>query len=224
MGSLVQYLPRVIFFVVAVPAIVFHEVAHGWVSLLLGDPTAQRAGRLSLNPLRHVDPFGTVLLPALLAISGAPVFGYAKPVPINPWFYKDRRLGMLLTGLAGPTTNLLMAVVGALVARGLLLVGPALGAAALTWVELVLVSFVYVNLVLMFFNLIPIPPFDGSRVIPIFLNDSAMRVYAQIEQFGFVIIFALIFLGQGLLSAYFNATVFPIARFLLGGELTGLLF
>ena len=99
-----------------VPSIVLHEIAHGYVSLRHGDPTARDAGRLSLNPLRHVDPFGTVLLPLLLWSAGAPVFGYAKPVPINPAHYADLRHGQLATGLAGPAANLVLALLGAGVA------------------------------------------------------------------------------------------------------------
>ncbi len=105
---------RVLELAMFVPAIVLHEVSHGYVSYRLGDPTAKMRGRLSLNPIKHVDPFGTVLLPLLLWACGAPIFGYAKPVPINPNYYKDYRKGMMLTGLAGPTTNLVMAFVAGL--------------------------------------------------------------------------------------------------------------
>ena len=98
-----------------IPAIVFHEVAHGFVANLLGDPTAKLAGRLTLNPVKHIDPFGTVLLPLLMAMMGGPVFGYAKPVPYNPRFFRNKRVGDLLVGLAGPAANLVMALLGALV-------------------------------------------------------------------------------------------------------------
>jgi len=100
-----------------IPAIVLHELSHGYVSYRLGDPTAKMQGRLSLNPIKHMDPFGTVLLPLLLWFSGAPVFGYAKPVPINPGYYKDYRKGMMLTGLAGPAANLTLAFVAGMASR-----------------------------------------------------------------------------------------------------------
>ena len=209
-------LQQILIFAVAVPAIVLHEVSHGYVAHLLGDPTAKERGRLSLNPIKHVDPFGTLLLPAMLALVGSPVvIGYAKPVPINPRYFRNYRMGMLLTGLAGPATNLVMAIVSGLVIRLL----DATGASAFTavgYAVLVLYFFALINLVLMFFNLIPIPPFDGSRIIPIFLSDRGLRAYAQIERYGFLIIFALLFLGKGLLSGYFELTVYPLLRLLTG--------
>ncbi|HNV03383.1 MAG TPA: site-2 protease family protein [Vicinamibacterales bacterium] len=140
-----------------VPSIVLHEVAHGWVSLRLGDPTARNAGRLSLNPLRHLDLFGTVLLPLMLWSSGAPVFGYAKPVPINPAYYRDVRRGQLRTSLAGPAANLLLAGAGSAAAWLAWTLG-APDCRPLAWAWLFAGAFVEVNLVLMFFNLIPIPP------------------------------------------------------------------
>jgi Zn-dependent protease len=206
------------FFAAALPAIVFHEVAHGWVSNLLGDPTAKQAGRLSFNPLRHIDPIGTLLLPALLIMANFPAFGYAKPVPINPHFYKDYRWGMLLTGLAGPATNLVFAVVAGGLFRLGMLVPETAGAPGIAFSLLVTYLFflAQVNLVLMFFNLIPIPPFDGSRIIPVFLSDGGMRVYAQLERYGFVIIFAILWLGRGVVGAYFSYTVTPLLRLVTG--------
>ena len=161
-------------FAVLLPAIIVHEVSHGWVALLLGDPTAKDRGRLSANPLRHIDPWGTILLPAiLLAVSGgSAAFGYAKPVPINPYNFKDYRKGMFLTGIAGPTSNLLMAAVAGLARADLRL--HQLRDARIVY------YFALVNLTLLFFNLIPIPPLDGSRVIPLFLSDSAMQTYHQV--------------------------------------------
>jgi len=206
---------RIAIFIVAIPAIVFHEVAHGYVAYRLGDSTAKRLGRLSLDPLRHIDPIGTILVPALLAFVGLPVFGWAKPVPINPRNFRDPRWGMLWTGLAGPTANLIMAAAAGLVLR-VLAVG---GMAEAGWgsiVVLVLYVFAQINLVLLFFNLIPIPPFDGSRVLPVFLSDAAMVHYARVERFGFLIILGLLYFGQGIMQAYFAHTVSPILRLLTG--------
>jgi len=219
---------RILELAMFIPAIVLHEVSHGYVSYRLGDPTAKMKGRLNLNPITHVDPFGTVLLPLLLWLSGAPIFGYAKPVPINPNYYKDYRKGMLLTGLAGPTTNLTLAVVAGLLVRMLIPLGDlATGSqidasfTMLGWVVYALYFFAQINLVLMFFNLIPIPPLDGSRVLPIFLSDKALMKYHQVEQYGILIFFGLLLLlprilGFSPISAYFDVTVYPILSLLTG--------
>lgn len=219
---------RILELAMFIPAIVLHEVSHGYVSYRLGDPTAKMKGRLSLNPVKHVDPFGTVLLPLLLWFSGAPIFGYAKPVPINPNYYKDYRKGMLLTGLAGPATNLTLAVVAGLLVRMLIPLGDMTNGAqidptftVLGWVVYALYFFAQINLVLMFFNLIPIPPLDGSRVLPVFLSDKALMKYHQVEQYGILIFFGLLLLlprilGFSPISAYFDITVYPILSLLTG--------
>ena len=223
-----EWMFRILELAMFIPAIVLHEVSHGYVSYRLGDPTAKMKGRLSLNPVKHVDPFGTVLLPLLLWFSGAPVFGYAKPVPINPGYYKDYRKGMMLTGLAGPTTNLTLALVAGLLVRFLLPLGDlATGSQVdptftpLGWVVYALYFFAQINLVLMFFNLIPIPPLDGSRVLPIFLSDKALMKYHQVEQYGILIFFGLLLLlprilGFSPIGAYFDITVYPILRLFTG--------
>jgi Zn-dependent protease len=219
---------RVLQLALFVPAIVLHEVSHGYVSYRLGDPTAKMRGRLSLNPIKHIDPFGTVLLPLLLWMGGGPVFGYAKPVPINPGYYRDYRKGMMLTGLAGPTTNLVMAALAALLFRMLLAFGgaamgvlPNAAASAIDWVLLALFYFAQINLVLMFFNLIPIPPLDGSRVLPLFLSDKALQAYHRVEQYGILIFFgAMLLLPQvlnvDLIGGYFDLTVWPLLTLLFG--------
>lgn len=221
-------LVRVLELALLVPAIVLHEVAHGWVSYRLGDPTAKLRGRLSLNPARHVDPFGTVLLPLLLWAGGMPVFGYAKPVPIDPRYYRDYRRGVFLSGLAGPVTNLSLAALAGLAVRLLIAGGDALAASAsdgaltaLSWVFYAFYFFAQINLVLMFFNLIPIPPLDGSRVLPLFLSDRALRSYHEFERYGILIFFAALMLlprvvGFSVLGAYFDVTVAPLLRLLTG--------
>lgn len=220
---------RVIELALFIPAIVLHEVSHGYVSYRLGDPTAKMKGRLSLNPVKHVDPFGTVLLPLLLWFSGAPIFGYAKPVPINPAYYKDYRKGMMLTGLAGPATNLILAFLAGMGSRVLALAPLATGSAAdpqltvLGWLWYALYYFGMINLVLMFFNLIPIPPLDGSRVLPMFLSDKALMKYHEVERYGIVIFFVVVLLiprwipGLDLLGGYFDLTVDPLMRLFFGG-------
>lgn len=173
-----------------VPAIVFHEVMHGFAAYKLGDPTAKSQGRLSLNPLKHVDPFGTVIMPLLLIAMGWPVFGYAKPVPYNPSYFKDPRKGDLIVGLAGPAANLAMALIGAAVAFALYAAMPvqviaayAAGGVLYYVFWLFLPMFVLINLYLMFFNLLPIPPLDGSSVIGFFLPRKYLPQYYRIQRY-----------------------------------------
>lgn len=173
-------------------AIVFHEVAHGWTALALGDPTAQEQRRLSLNPIRHVDPFGTVILPGLLALTGLPVFGWAKPVPVNKWRLNNPRFGMMAVAAAGPGTNLILATLGA-IALGLFARatdGASGGAAG--FVGAALYSFVLINIFLALFNLLPIPPFDGSHIVEGLLPERAARFYDRLRPFGFILLFTLL--------------------------------
>lgn len=182
---------------IAIPmilAIVFHEVAHGWVARALGDPTAAEQKRLSLNPLRHVDPFGTVILPGLLKLSGAPVFGWAKPVPVDFRRLRNPRWGMVLVAAAGPLTNFVLAFLTA-IALGLLVratdsIGePGLGALFLSDN---LRNFLIVNLFLGAFNLLPIPPFDGSRIVMGVLPATLARFYGRLEPYGLLVVFAFL--------------------------------
>jgi Zn-dependent protease len=173
-------------------AIVFHEVAHGWTALMLGDPTAKERKRLSLNPIRHVDPFGTLILPGLLALTGAPVFGWAKPVPVIKERLRNPRFGMMLVAAAGPVTNLLLATIGAivlgLVVRGQS--GPADG--VMGFVGVSLYTFVLINIFLALFNLLPVPPFDGSHIVEGLLPKKAARAYGKFRPFGFGLMIVLL--------------------------------
>lgn len=202
-----------------VPAIMFHEVAHGFVAHKLGDPTAKAAGRLSLNPLKHVDPFGTVILPILLALSGMPVFGYAKPVPYNPRFFKNIKVGEVLTGLAGPASNLVMAVIGAVIAFGVsqfYSTSPEL----FSWILTGLYLFILINLYLMFFNLLPIPPLDGSSVVVPFLPKKALPTWYTIQRYALPILIVVVILlpqvipGFNPLGIYLSATAGNLAELL----------
>jgi Zn-dependent protease len=211
-------LPTIILrFLLIAPAIILHEVAHGYVAYLLGDPTAKLRGRLTLNPVAHVDVWGTLLMPAIMLISTGYAFGYAKPVPVNPYLMRKTAVqtGMLLTGLAGPVTNILLAVASGLVFRALAVVP---GVPDI--VAFIFYYFAFINLVLAFFNLVPIPPLDGSRVVQRFLSGRALETYDSIERYGFLIVIGLVvFLPQiGLdpIGAYFDITVYPVARFILG--------
>jgi Zn-dependent protease len=146
-------------------AIVFHEVSHGLVARRLGDPTAEQAGRLTFNPIRHVDLFGTVILPLMLALSHAPVFGWAKPVPVNYRRLRHPRRDMVLVALAGPGMNLLLAVVGAMVLAATLAVSRNPNGITTTLIAGNAMNFVLINLFLAVFNLLPVPPFDGGHVV-----------------------------------------------------------
>ncbi|MDE8653058.1 site-2 protease family protein [Novosphingobium album (ex Liu et al. 2023)] len=175
-----------------VTAIVFHEVAHGWVARLLGDPTAHERRRLSLNPLRHVDPIGTVVLPGFLALVHAPVFGWAKPVPVNKYRLNNPRYGMMAVAAAGPATNLVLAGLGA-VLLGLLARTLGDSDSALTgFVAMNLDNFILINVFLALFNLLPIPPFDGSHIVEGLLPPSAARGYAKLRPYGLGLLFLLL--------------------------------
>lgn len=182
---------------VAIPlilAIVFHEIAHGWMARALGDPTAAEANRLSLNPLRHVDPFGTIILPGLLKLTGAPVFGWAKPVPVDFRRLRNPRWGMVAVAAAGPGINFILAAVSA-IGLGLLVratdnsAEPGL---AVLFIADNLKNFLLVNLFLGTFNLLPIPPFDGSRIVMGMLPPSLGRAYGKLEPYGLIVVFALL--------------------------------
>jgi Zn-dependent protease len=203
-----------------IPAIILHEVSHGYVAYLLGDPTAKNAGRLTLNPIAHIDLFGTIILPLVMFFVAGFAIGYAKPVPINPnlMYRSGYQNGMLLTGAAGPVTNILLALASAGVYRLAVLFGTPGGSIVLY----IFFFFTLINLVLAFFNLIPIPPLDGSRVVQRFLKGEALRAYNSLERWGILIVLAVLFVLPTLnphldiLGGYLNVTVYPIARLLLG--------
>lgn len=181
-------LNAVIFIALLIPSIIFHEVSHGAVAARLGDPTARAAGRLTLNPVPHIDPFGSVILPGLLALSGGTVFGWAKPVPVVPRYFKDPTSGMAVTALAGPATNVVLTII---TGRVMLEFFTFEGA----WLRAVLI-FGLLNATLAVFNLIPIPPLDGSRLLPLVLSPRGRQFYARFEQYGLLVIFALVFLWR----------------------------
>ena len=184
-------------------AIVFHEVAHGWVAKWLGDPTAAERKRLSFNPLRHVDPIGTVVLPLGLAIAHAPVFGWAKPVPVIAERLRNPRFGMMAVALAGPGMNLALATIAAVV-LGLLgnVLGTAQPGGVGAFVVANLVNFLLVNVFLALFNLLPLPPFDGGHVVQGLLPRPLAAHYARLAPFGLLImIFLLVLLPMAIPSA-----------------------
>lgn len=183
-----QYFLYYLFSVLSfVPALVLHEVAHGFAAYKLGDPTAKRSGRLSLNPLKHIDPFGTVILPLMLMLLNWPIFGYAKPVPYNPSYFKDPRKGDVIVGLAGPAANLSMALAASGLAWALIYVAPGAfeSQGFMYFYAWFLPMFVLINLYLMFFNLLPIPPLDGSSIFAILIPRKYLPKYYQIQQYAF---------------------------------------
>lgn len=201
-------------------AVIPHEVAHGWVAWKLGDPTAKEAGRLSLNPLKHLDPFGSVVLPLLMSLLGGPVFAYAKPVPYNPYRLRDERRDEVLVALAGPACNLLEALVSAILFRALLTQWS--GAQdALYWVLVALSQFTYLNCGLAFFNLIPLPPLDGSKVISPLLSVQGRERYRMMQAYSMPVLIILLYVLPSLagidpVSWYLDATAYGLGGLLLG--------
>ncbi len=173
-------------------AIVFHEVAHGLAALKLGDTTARDRNRLSLNPLRHVDPIGTLLVPGMLALASGPIFGWAKPVPVLKNRLNNPRFGMMAVAAAGPGSNFVLALIGAVV-LGLVAPGAEVNAAGEPGMLVQgLYFFILINTFLGMFNLLPIPPFDGSYILEGLLPPSIARYYVKLRPYGMALFFALV--------------------------------
>jgi Zn-dependent protease len=202
-------------------AISVHESAHAWTASRCGDPTARMLGRVSLNPIRHIDLFGTIILPLVAAISGIPLLGWAKPTPVDPRNFRNPMLDDILTSVAGPVSNCIVAT-GALLLLGGIALSSASGHAvvmglasgfggsdsesALTPIAMLLFELMLINIVLAVFNLIPVPPLDGSHVLRHFLSDPVRAIYDRI---GIFALLALVYLGGGLLSGLIR----PFVRF-----------
>lgn len=205
--------------------VILHEYAHGYAAYRSGDHTAKNMGRLSLNPLVHIDLFGSILLPFLLILFGSNIiFGYAKPVPINPSYFRNLKKGLRFTSLAGPATNLLIAfIVGSIYGLYLYILRilfnfPAgafiyagTGSEILNIINQIFISTIYINIFLAIFNFLPIPPLDGSKILATFLPDEAMYRFLSIGRFGFIFIFILLFLG----GRIFWRVISPIFNFFL---------
>jgi len=179
------------FFLIIIPSAIIHEYAHGWTADQLGDPTARVAGRLTLNPKAHIDMWGTILMPIfLLLISGGSfMFAYAKPVPYNPYNLSSRRWGPALVGAAGPISNLVLALIFGILIR-ILPIG-ILNPAFFSLLSII----VYANILLAVFNLVPIPPLDGSKVLFALLPDSLNQFKQNLERSGFIILLIFLFFG-----------------------------
>lgn len=204
--------------VALIVGIVIHESAHALAAYVLGDKTARSRGRVSLNPLAHIDPFGTVLLPLLMLAAGGPVFAFAKPVPVYLNNLKHPKRDELLVALAGPLSNVLLALAGALI--GYVLLPLFAGQAAMSLLYYLFsffMTFIVVNLSLAFFNLIPLPPLDGSSILVPFLKGKALREYYRIQQYAMPILLVILYLLPTVLhidiiGMYFDITVYPLAQ------------
>jgi len=195
-------LGRIAIFAALLASVVVHEVSHGAMADAQGDATARLAGRLTLNPLKHLDPVGTIFM-LLIVFAGLPFIGWAKPVPINPAYFRDYRKGIILTSLAGPFANLSLMIVGMFVVLLFFQSGVPFHS---MWVGF-FALFILINYVLMIFNLIPIPPLDGSHVVSVFLPWRAMASYRSMAQVGILILVFLVVFDSRLhiLSGVFNA-------------------
>lgn len=199
MGSNFNFDPTkiIIILLISIFSVVLHELAHGVVAYLLGDRTAKDAGRLTLNPIKHIDPYMSILVPVVLFILKAPVFGGAKPVPINYRNLKGREWGMALVALAGPLTNLLIAFISFLIGyfSGILRTNPeSIG-------FFIFMELVYLNLGFLLFNLIPIPPLDGSRILYAIAPDFIREIMSKMEVYGIIIVYALILIFGNIFSS-----------------------
>ena len=195
-------------------AIVFHEVAHGLVARRLGDPTAEERGRLSFNPIKHVDLFGTVILPLILVVSHAgAIFGWAKPVPVNYARLRNPRRDMVLVALAGPGMNLLLAIVGAaILAATVSLSGGARGGAS-AMVAANALNFILINIFLGVFNLLPVPPFDGGHVVEGLLPPALGAQFHKIGRFSLLVLVALLLVLPALGLDVVGRTVWPLVDY-----------
>ena len=208
----------VIFFGCLIVAVILHEVSHGVVASWFGDDTAKRAGRLTLNPIPHIDPVGSIVMPAMGALLGVPVLAWAKPVPVNPNRMRNPRRDMLFVSLAGPITNFLLMAVSALAARRAL--RPEHGAVRVRVGRLplgmqILFSFALVNLFLGIFNLLPIPPLDGSALIERVLPEEWLPDWYQFRPYGFLVLFILVF-STGFVGRILEPFATRLLRFVFG--------
>jgi len=189
-SQIIIFLPILLF------SIIVHEYAHGWMALKCGDPTARDAGRLTFNPLPHIDPFMTIILPAILIFSGGIIFGGAKPVPVNPYNFKRGEKDNVLVSFAGPASNIILALVAFILSIVVIYLLKATGSQVFIAAFKFLNVIILLNLILANFNLLPIPPLDGSHILAYFLKGEAKIAYLKLRRYGFMILIGVIFLGN----------------------------
>ncbi|MFL6273758.1 MAG: site-2 protease family protein [Blastocatellia bacterium] len=208
----------IIWFIVLLFSLSFHEAAHAWTSYRFGDDTGRLQGRITLNPIAHIDPIGTILFPILSAIGGIPLLGWAKPVQTNPLLWRDKTKANIMVSAAGPISNFILAVIAFIIIKALLMSGvlmlnggyytlvmPAPGQAAFMAPLAVFLSvMLLLNVLLGVFNFIPVPPLDGSHILEEMLPSGMQEAYYQIRPFGFILLYLLMFLGV------FNAILKPV--------------
>jgi Zn-dependent protease len=201
--------------VVLIASLSVHEAAHAWSAHRLGDPTAQRLGRLSLNPAVHVDPIGTLLFPLIAMLTNLPLIGWAKPVPVDTRFLKHPKRDFAIIAAAGPASNVVMAVIGAVILAVIPGIAPGdiAGRAVMTPLFQLLLQFIFINVLLAVFNMIPVPPLDGGNVLLGVLPPAGARVVEQLRPYGFLILYALML--TGVLSTLLGPVAEFVFRFLV---------
>ena len=213
----------VVSIVLFIIALSVHEAAHAFVAYRCGDTTAKDQGRLTLNPLAHIDPIGTVLLPFVLSLASGYSFGWARPVPYNPYNLRNRRRDEFLVAVAGPISNLLQAFLGtiALALVHFVVYSHLTSSASVAyWSVFTLYIYIYLNCMLAFFNLIPLPPLDGSKIFTVFLEGEALQRYYELQRYSMAILFAVLFLlprvlGVDLIDLYLDATANSLFNLLI---------
>ncbi len=214
---IIKKMEVIILIVVLIFSIMVHEIAHGLAALWQGDSTAQQAGRLTLNPIKHLDPWGSFIVPFFLIISGiGVVFGWAKPVPYNPYNLKNQKHGPAIVGAAGPLSNFVLALLAGVLMRLFLV----LGVSSSSIIFIVLFFFIQVNILLMIFNLLPIPPLDGSKLLFTFLPISE-HTKQLLEQYGFVFILLFLFLFASAFGSVVNAIMRLFSEYVVGVNVFG---
>ena len=203
-----------------VVAVILHEISHGVAAYWLGDDTAKKAGRLTLNPIPHIDPFGSLVLPAMGALAGLPIVGFAKPVPVNPQRLRNPRRDMLFVSLAGPASNMVLMALAAVTTRFLLNSGSGLASAidrsGSDLLVQVVFSFAVVNLLLGLFNLLPIPPLDGSAIFERFLPHDWLPTWYRFRPYGLLVVFAAVFMVPGLITHIVSPFYDALFNFVVG--------
>lgn len=210
-----------------------HEYAHGYAALKQGDPTAYQLGRLTWNPIKHIDPFMSILLPLVMFLAHGPIIGGAKPVPVNPRNYRKFKRGDIIVSLAGIATNIAIAIVTVpvLVILGLIARGIPAASGVIAILQVMLIYGILINLFLAMFNLLPVPPLDGSHVLKYFLPPAWSLGYQRLGQYGIIILIALLYFGVGLLNAWmkpafvgFGLLMQPVLPFVVPSQFLAGLF